>query len=620
MVHVRRSRWSAATTAVVLLCCGAALAGPMEDEKLYELPTNTSIVHPRLLELTAWGLNQSAKLTRLESLGEIRHNNFTQLSDEVVKLLDDPSEAVQTSAMQVVEALDARGAADRLLTRIDVGQYPQSPQYEQALLADTLLAKWKDQRAAPAWADRLTKSVAPVGLLVSAARSLGDAPGADPRATWALLQTTLLDEAKPFSLRLAAADALAKLSELKTVPRVDAPGKTLIASGPRGPLLAARLMARAYTDAEAPLLKQLAVNKEPAVAVIALERLYELNPEYLWPIARQAVDRPDPRVRLVAVRSQEKHVDPAAVDLLRYAINDTHPEVRTTAAQMLYVLAQSPSLNEPIKLAMRDVIRQALTEWKADKPMEHWRAAEQAAILSGRLDDKPAYANLVTLFDHPRHEVRVGAVVGLRPLAVAETRQPMADLLGRVIKEINDFNKKLESVTQQEDPRLKMFSQRIYEHSQWGAEIAQTLGVWRVKEADKTLQLLIPKENPASPRCRASAIWALGWIRENQPDKAMANTLRRRLLDLNPTNPESDEVRLASLIAIARMDNKEEVPTLRNRYREDGLEIQCAARWAIKHLTGEELPDIKLKPNVVSNGFLAPLDRYEAGAPEGTTQ
>ncbi|QNN22380.1 HEAT repeat domain-containing protein [Planctomycetales bacterium ZRK34] len=593
-------------TAAALLTLGATvLAGPMDDEQLYTLPQRTQTIDPRLEPLMSEALKQPDQLTRLQAMTEVRKYQFTGLTDRVVELLDAPEPLIVTTALQTLDVLDDRKAAERLIPFVAPKEGYDQAAMDQTQIADRVLARWKSPAAVELWVKRLPEASAPLSLRISAAEALGVCKADADK----VLTSIIADANMPLTLRLAAAKSLGQIvvGEPGRMP-TDLVDRLVAGRDTIGPLLAVRIVQHARNPLAIEFLHRLAGHSEPAVQYTAMAELFNIDPSNLWPAAAQTLGSIDPKVRLVTVRSLKTRLDPDSVKLLAPLLNDPHPQVRTAAHESLLALAKDNALNPLIRAAMVDIIKQAVDE-QAQDPAPHWRAAEQAAILIGELGEKSAADMLVDLFDHTRLEVRVAAVIGLRPLKVPSTRQPMVKLTKTLIDRMEwRIKDHAENGDEGDSAALMKIVDANAADSKQAAEAAQTLGVWRVKAADKVLRRFIPKDSPASPRARASAIWALGWIHENSNDTKLGDTLIKRVFDLNPLNPEADEVRKASILTIARMKVVEQTDALKNRYRLDGLDIQYAARWAIHHMTGELLDEITLQPGMRRDAFISPVD------------
>ena len=608
-----------------LVLTSASRSGPMEEDeaRIIQIPKQQMGIHPRMAELMGWAIGQTEELTVLRGLQDTAELKITALSDKVTALLDDPRPLVRTTAIQTLEALDATSAADKLLKLVELPGPFEPRLVEQVQMADALLARWKDARGVKPWAARLANQEAPMPLRVSAARSLGSVPADQPTA--AALLGVILNEAEPLPLRMTAAAALGEAVHVGLA----GPAEQLMARGTHGRLFASYMLRRHKTDKAYELLTKLANDAEPAVQAPAIEQLTQAGqPQRLWPTAPKLIASHDPKVRLLMVKASKPWNDLQPVALLSATLDDPHPEVRNEARVVLQHLAGHENLRQPIKDSLRKWLetavaeRKKLAEYEANTDPDlapHWRAAEQAALLTGALDDKPANPPLLALLapeaEHPRLEVRLAAADAIRRLHVPESRAPMVNLMKRLIDRMTERAAQAKKETKS-DPMAKRPDQNP--DSELLAETAQTMGVWLVAEADPLCRQLIPKHPPsdASPRARASAIWTLGYLHAGKPDvrsaaagfDSLAEELIARLFDQNPLDPEAHPVRLHSAITVGRMKAISQLELLRNRYENDGLEIQAACRWAIMHMTDEKLPPIELQPGIRRDGFIQPLD------------
>jgi HEAT repeat protein len=216
--------------------------------------------------------------------------------------------------------------------------------------------------------------------------------------------------------RLAAADALGK--RVTSGNELDA--AALMKKGLVDRLAAARLLSHASTDPGLALLELLTIDKEPAVAAIAMQRLLDVDAKRLWPAHATYLQSVDPKVRDLAVRSLATRTQPDTLPVVVKVLGDPHPEVRTHARETLGALARQPALRGPTIKLLHEVIKRD-AEADRDTQLKRWRDVEQAAWLLGELDDKAAAWPLWALRDYARVEVRAAAVNSVRELAVPET-------------------------------------------------------------------------------------------------------------------------------------------------------------------------------------------------------
>jgi len=582
-----------------------ALAGPMEREELYDVPAANRVLPDRLVEMMRQALNRPDALTRIEAMNDIGRHEMRVMVEEVIAQLTDERALVRTAAVDTLNALDARQATDRLMEFITLAPeaFPGPLHAEQIQVADAMLGRWGADAAAGTWARRLGRSDLSVVLRVSAARALGQVKTDDPGAVQSLRQVAAAPEGHP-ALRLAAAEALGRAVSDGLVGFAE---QRRAAGGPLGAMLAVRLIASDDGDAAVALLKRLAAEANPAVRAVALEHLRRIDPSLVWPFARQLLDSADPKVRLSVVRSLAKRRELDTVELLIPMLNDVHPEVRDAGRVSLEELAKTESLFGPIRDAVRAEVDRVVKETD-ERTAERWRAAEQAALLVGYLDDKPIAGKLVTMVEYPRTEPRLAAVDSLRSLDVADTRSPLIKLLARQLDRIQERAATAEQLEEREEVMALFRANRS--DSEVAAEICQTMGVWGVAEADPVMRRLVPKKVPFTIRARVSAIWGLGLIHEDEQDVGLARQLSGRLTDLSLMEPEADEVREMAAVSIGRMRGRSQLGRVRGRYRTNSeiISIRSACRWAIGRITGEMPPAIEPADYTVADTFVTPID------------
>src|SRR5262249_32151659 len=150
--------------------------------------------------------------------------------------------------------------------------------------------------------------------------------------------------------------------------------------------------------------------EEPSVAVVALTRLFEIDPHLVLPLAEGAMRNPDARVRQCGADACSRLPDAQRVAALARMLDDPHPAVRRAIRESLYGLGRRDELDGPIRSAAMEMLGG-----------ERWRGLEQAALLLAALDHKPAAGRLIELLAFDRAEVSVSAAWGLKKLAIPET-------------------------------------------------------------------------------------------------------------------------------------------------------------------------------------------------------
>ncbi|MHB1155676.1 MAG: HEAT repeat domain-containing protein [Phycisphaerales bacterium] len=563
---------------------GGVSDDPMAADVLFTVPVVPPIIEPAQIEALVKAAGQPDEETRLQVLQAVSEHHFTQLADAVKALLNDDRPLVRTAAAQTAEQLKLTDTAATMrpwLTSVE----PKSTERINLLLAvDHALATFGDRESEAAWVARVRGPHVPAVLRVSALRALADTHVGFPSEVIA----AATDPSQPAEVRLAAADVIATFGHLVGFNRsgeLFAPYDKLLAGSLIDRLVAARMLTGEGVPAAVPLLRRAAADGEPAVQAIALTELKTRGPDALTlTIIEASLKSDDPKVRLFAVEGLPLHGVSRSVELAMARLSDDHPLNRAAARASLLSLAQTPALDQQIRQAMR-------RELAADDAVRlPWGRAEQLTLLARDLDDKSSAESLTKLLRHDRVEVVVAAVKALRRLDVASTHAAVLSLLQNMIGLMEDKQPV-------NDPQREICRQA-----------AMTLGVWRTADADATLRRAIPKEHPMGG-ARSAAVWALGLIHEGRYDATLAGPLIGRINDTAGMMPESEDVRLAGVVALGRMKSEQSLDILR-KYREtnqDTDSIRYAAWWAVGHITGQAAPPPTVQPGRVRVQFLSPV-------------
>ena len=442
-------------------------------------------------------------------------------------------------------------------------------------IVEPALAAWDYKPIREPWMKRLGNDETRDGLLRLAIRGLGRVR--EPEATeplWELVR----NRKTRLSFRLDAASALAGIqtSGLTDRARTFAGDKTSLGLADR--LIAARLLSHHSDRSSQELLQELAVDRQPAVAAIALKRLLEIDFALVLPLVPELLKSPDANVRMLAAKSLALEPAPSSVERLGSLLNDPHPDIRRFACRTLFSYGSNGELN--------DAVRETATRLLGQKD---WRGQEQAALLVGALDYKPAAARLVELLDAPRDEPQAAAAWALRKLNIASTFPPMLECAERVIE------KRVAESDGNNNERL--------------VQLMQAFGQRQYKPATDIIWRLIPKTFRFSLRERVAAIWALGHIVTGDKKSELSKLLIERLSDVESLPPEDNSVRTMSAVSLGRIEAADAVTSLRKFYEYDSPQtnVGFACRWSIQKITGERLPGPK--PRTIGSGpwKLAPL-------------
>jgi hypothetical protein len=276
--------------------------------------------------------------------------------------------------------------------------------------------------------------------------------------------------------------------------------------------------------------------------------------------------------------------DPQRIAVLVRLLDDPHPAVRSSVRDSLHELAQRPELDGPIRRAATDMLGG-----------NSWRGLEQAALLLGALDHKPAAGRLVELLEFNRPEVGVAAAWGLKKLAIPQTLPAMLDKTRR-----------------QSEIRRKAPLEPAGLDDQT-AHLFEAFGRMRFASAEQLLREYIPKDYRMGLMSRSSAIWSLGLLHEGIPDEPLAEQMMVRIADdsSGPGNPpEMRLVKMMCAVSIVRMKAVSQVPALRKRITPAIFpdRMGMTMRWAVMELTGERIPEPAPATTGKAGWFLESLD------------
>ncbi len=410
---------------------------------------------------------------------------------------------------------------------------------------------------------------------------------------------------QPADLRISAARGAAVL----THEGLEKPAREVLSrSALIDRLCAVTLLSQHQSPTAIEMCQTLAVDPEPAVASVALQTLFQINPDLVLPVAEHSLASRDAMVRRVAIETYLKRVTVERLRTLSAHLNDPHPQLRSLVREGFFTHSRDPQY-EPVILETTTAIL-----WGDD-----WRGQEQASLLLVALDRKEVAPRLVELLQSERDEVMIATAWGLRVLAVPDTAPAM-----------------LSQIRVRSEP--ESLTQRGITHQI--AHLSEALAVLKHRPAIGTLKIFIPKTIHMKYHevARAGAIYALGILFQdadqgvspapmdggpldktvdhlglNQNIEAgevaeLAELLMGRVKDFSGMPPEFPKVRRASALAIGLMGAKTHVESLKQiigkEVSTDAVEL--AMRWAVHRMTGELLPLTPLDPVEYTGWFLEP--------------
>ena len=107
--------------------------------------------------------------------------------------------------------------------------------------------------------------------------------------------------------------------------------------------------------------------------------------------------------------------------------------------------------------------------------------------------------------------------------------------------------------------------------------------------SEELLRLYVPKNPQMGDLSRAAAIWGLGRFHADKPDEGLAKLFFERLTDPGIEPPETERVRIMSVIAMGFMKAKSQVEPLRTSSAATIAPVPeyMAIRWAMQVLAAE---------------------------------
>jgi len=556
------------------------------ESPLIEVTPKNRVFPPRAKELWLEALARpEADLKRqaAEAFAKAHLAGMQGLS-EAVPLLEATLQATDAhpnaalAAARTLIALDARDAAPTLFGHVE------SDGLTMTLVVEPALFEWSHAPLHDVWRKRLSAAETPRELLVIAIRGLR---ALNDTSSVNRLTELAIDPKRSTRVRIEAARALGHVSEQGLAETA----ATLIAKTSSGSLtdriIAAEMLGSHWGEAAQQVLSTLAADKEPVVAAIALGTLRKIDAELALPFAEQALSHSDAKLRQQAARVYAKVPNPDRVRVLSTLLDDRSPRVRTYARDALFELAAF----EEYGTLVRELAMQILSA-------NQGRAQEQASLLLGELDHKPAAMSLVPLLEHKRLETAIAAAWAVKKLAVQEA-------LPGMLRAAEHQTAKLRGTPSM--PGRRQLDQEM-------SQLCQAFGAMKYEPADEFLRKYVPRGKLFRTESRATAIWALGLLHVDDPEPELVEALIARLKDVESTVPEEPRVRRMSAISLGRMKATSAVRQLERFYGE-GVhtlrDVGYTCAWALRRITGEDVPNPRTPDEVQRGWFLEPLDETD---------
>lgn len=481
--------------------------------------------------------------------------------------------AARFSAARALITIDSRDSAEKL--------FQTSQKYGSDLrqLVEPALAEWNLQSIKPIWNSRLeTPEKRPRDVML-AIRGVGKTQDSSalPKLRGIVFNLVLSPD-----IRLESASAMGRLAETGLETDAEQLSRESRTNRHVNCHCAIRLLARHESELARRVLTQLAVDSEPSIAAAALERLNEIDPSLVLPLANQGFQSRDAKVRYQSARSFLSLPTPERISALAMLLDDTDPPLRRYICENFHRLSAQQELDPAIRSSALEVLNGT-----------SWRGQEQSALLLGQLEHQPAAARLVELLESPRKEVLVTSAWALRKIADTATVSAIIDKIQR------------QTAIRRVHPSIEL--------DQQVAHLFEACGKMRIRMAEPLMRQHIPKDVVLGERSRSAAIWSLGWLHEGSPDEELAQQLMNRVNDESLMPPEFIEVKHQSTISIARMKAVQFAAELRKSVADStpNNRLAIGRRWAVQHLTGEELPGPIAEPMGTVGWFLEPTHRVE---------
>ena len=404
--------WLAATALVAP--AGIRPDYEMDRDPELHVPPEINVFSSRLAPLWLEALKRpEADMQRMaaDAIGRGHRSGVPDMSDAAPRLVEivtapETHPVARLAAAQALISLGAKAAAPQL------AESSQHFGADLRQIVEPALAEWSYEPIRRVWLDRLKTPATrrrDLLLAIDGLRAAGD-----KSAVGALLEL-VHDALRTPDVRSAAARAAGLIQERG----LEGDAERLIAGPALVPMLdrlcAVRLLARHTGEVSQNLLLQFALDAEPAVAIVALTQLMEVAAQKVVPIAETAMRNADPLVRQRGAEAYVLFPDRHRVIVLATLLDDPHPDVRGAVRDWLFELQRRPEL--------ADLVLSAATEMLAG---ESWRGLEQAALILGALDHRPAAPRLVALLESTRPEVGIAAAWALSCAGPSRKRSPLS--------------------------------------------------------------------------------------------------------------------------------------------------------------------------------------------------
>ena len=515
-----------------------------------------------------------------ESIARAHRMGFPGLedtADPLMKLLSESGESprVRIAAARALVALNASQAAPGFFEHV------RSANRGFCEVAEPALARWRYEPMRAVWLERLQDSGTSHRQLMLAIDGLSTFR---EEQAIARLSQLAMSQVQRADVRLRAARGLGNIqrSGLEETAGTLAGRNDSLRIVDR--LVAASLLRHHSGSTAQDLLMQLAVDAEPAIAVIALQRLLEIDSKLVLPLAEKVVRNPDPKVRMAGIQALAANPTEKRFGILTPLLADRHPSNRRFVRSKLVEHAR---FERGGQRPFRDTI---IDRAKLVLASNQWRGLEQSLLLFVELSEKTVTERALELLDFDRPEVYITAAWALRKMAVPATHSAMFGKANRLTVKFRAMG-----INDDLDHQL--------------GQLFQAFGEAKFFEAVPLMSEFIPKNLEMGEQSRGSAIWALGRFHVDEPEPTLARKLEGRLGDVMGIPAETGLVRAMSAVSLGRMKSPQSLGTFRKVIGMEGIEGAPGyfSAWAIHQITGAPIPKQNAVAPIRGDWFLQPL-------------
>ena len=423
---------------------------------------------------------------------------------------------------------------------------------EQQIDRDVVEPKLVELRSSAAielWRERIARTDVKYSRLITAIEGLGAVGDESDREP---LLKVVHGDASLLPVKLQASRALGAMLTVGLEPVAQ---ELLDSNREQKQLLAANLLRRHPGESATQLMHEIVGGDNGAAQAVAYRHLAEHDTVEARSLARQMISHSNNNIRLIAIDLLNQVDDPESLRVQAEALSDRNINVRYTVRENLEQKATNP--------ALREVIDELITFQLNDGVFE---GMEQAIMLVEALGEEHRAERLVAHLDHPRPEIGVHAAWALKSFEL----QP--EVLDEILQYCQQATERMRGGFYPQAEELR------------DSFLFEALGRHAYKPASDLMMEYVPK-NGFGFMTRASAIYALGHIWQDRPNRKLTNELARRMLDESEVDPEHPTVKFNAMITMGRVGDASSLPHFRDAGDSIGFApLARAHRWAVERI------------------------------------